>query len=92
MHNKLLFRVPIEYSNRLIGLGVSVLTTDLEVAASIPGNFTILNVDKVWNEVHSATYEQLRSYLIERPTWLKKVNKHNANHIIPSGSQLQKSS
>ena len=28
-----------------LGLGVSVLTTDLEVASSIPGTSTILNVD-----------------------------------------------
>ena len=30
---------------RLVGLGVSVLTTDHGVAASIPGTSTILNVD-----------------------------------------------
>ena len=41
------------------------LTTNQEVASSIPDISTILNVDQVWNGVHPASWGQLGSYLIE---------------------------
>ena len=31
------------------------LTTNQDLSGSIPGNSTVLNVDKVWNGVHPAS-------------------------------------
>ena len=50
----------------VIGQGISSLTTDQEVAGSISGTSTILNVDEVWNTVHPASRGQLAIYLIEK--------------------------
>ena len=36
------------------------MTTNHELAGSIPGTFLILNVNQVWNRVHPASRGQLR--------------------------------
>ena len=42
------------------------LTTDQEVAGSIPGIYTILKNGLAWNEVNQASSGELGSYLIEK--------------------------
>ena len=42
------------------------LTTNHEIVGSIPGTFTVLYVDCIWNGVHPALRGQLGSYLIEK--------------------------
>ena len=41
--------------DRLVGLKVSIQTADHDVAGSIPGTYTILNVDYVWNGLYPAS-------------------------------------
>ena len=54
----------------------------------------ILNVDKVWNEVHPASWGQLVSYLIDKQRiWIRNatlldLTERNVNHIIPSYCHL----
>ena len=65
------------------------LIPDHEVAGSIPGTSTLLNVEYVWCGAHPASWGQLGSCLIENyRIWLRKstlldLMEHNANHIIP---------
>ena len=42
-------------TDRLMGLGVSVLTANHEVVGLNPGTLTILNVEQIRNDVHPAS-------------------------------------
>ena len=42
------------------------LITNHEVAGSIPGTFTILKVDYIWNVIHLNSWRKLASHLIEK--------------------------
>jgi hypothetical protein len=52
--------------DRLCGLMVTVLGYRSGGPDSIPGTTRIKKSSGVWNEVHSASWVQLRSYLIEK--------------------------
>jgi hypothetical protein len=49
------------------------LATDRQVPGSIPGTTIFSEKQWVWNGVHSASWVQLRSYLIEKVGWLVKL-------------------
>ena len=57
---------PVIWFLLLLLLGLQFSVFDYEVAGTILGTSTILNVDKVWNGVHTASWGQFGSYLIEK--------------------------